>query len=77
MPWRCPACRTEIWQGPTDAVPDPTVDYRCQVCRLSLRFDWATRKMFIAPLQIDDRANLAEERRPVTLLPFPTKPPNE
>jgi len=77
MPWRCPACRIEIRHNPTDAMPDPTADYRCHVCRLDLRFDWATRKMFIPPLQTDPLVNLRERPRHLTLIQFPTKPRNE
>jgi hypothetical protein len=77
MPWRCPACRSEIWRSPIEATPDATVDYRCHVCRLDLRFDPATQKMFIAPFQTEQPINPPETRRQVTLIPFPTKPRNE
>jgi hypothetical protein len=50
MPWRCPACRTEIQHNPLDARPDPKSEYRCHVCRLDLRFDAPTDRMAVAPL---------------------------
>jgi len=50
MPWRCPGCRTEIQDHSTDQLPDPSDDYSCHACRLSLRFDPILRMMVVAPL---------------------------
>ena len=47
MPWRCPACRTQVQHSSTL----PRVDrvYRCPVCHLQMRFDPFQEKM--QPLQ--------------------------
>jgi len=50
MTWVCPACLTEIRHQSADRLPDPRDDYRCHVCRLDLRFDSASRKVVVAPL---------------------------
>jgi len=57
MPWRCPACSTPI--RPTLLAlgqdrPQPSVIYRCNVCRLELVLDEQTNKMTVAPLQPND-----------------------
>jgi len=49
MPWRCPVCHAEIQHHLPDQLPDPRQHYRCQTCRLDLRFEPALRKMVIAP----------------------------
>jgi rubredoxin len=53
MPWRCPACRTEIRHNPADARPRTNEAYRCHVCRLELVFDEETSKMVVAPFETD------------------------
>ena len=55
MPWRCPACRTEIQHNALDRLPDPKHDYRCHVCRIDLRFDTRTGHMIPAPLDSETR----------------------
>jgi len=50
MPWRCPACSTEITHRLGDDRPRPGVVYRCSVCRLELVVDEATNKLKVAPL---------------------------
>jgi rubredoxin len=47
MPWRCPACGTPIHH--TEALPNPAVTYRCQVCRIELRLDDETGKLAVVP----------------------------
>jgi hypothetical protein len=48
MPWKCPACLTQIrYDG--DA-PEPKRVYRCHVCRLELVLDEHTHQLTIAPL---------------------------
>jgi hypothetical protein len=49
MPWRCPVCHAEIQHHLPDQLPDPSQHYRCQTCRLGLRFEPALWKMVIAP----------------------------
>ena len=39
MPWRCPACRTEIRHHPVETRPRTNEAYRCHVCRLEFVFD--------------------------------------
>ena len=47
MPWKCPACQTQIrHDGPT---PQPKRLYRCHVCRLELVLDEQTNKLAVAP----------------------------
>jgi hypothetical protein len=65
MPWRCPACRTEIRHNPVDASPRPNETYRCHVCRLELVFDERSSKMVVAPFETDYQVELA--RRPRTI----------
>jgi hypothetical protein len=48
MPWKCPACQTQIrHDGET---PEPKRVYRCHVCRLELVLDEQTNKLDVAPL---------------------------
>jgi hypothetical protein len=53
MPWRCPACRSEIRHNSSDKLPNAAETYRCHVCRLELVFDETFEKMVIAPLETD------------------------
>jgi hypothetical protein len=47
MPWKCPACQTQIrHEGDR---PEPKRVYRCHVCRLELVFDKDSRKLAVAP----------------------------
>jgi hypothetical protein len=56
MSWCCPACRTEVLHIVTYRLPDPSKTYRCQACRLTLRFSWMLGKMKIASFQPDHYA---------------------
>lgn len=48
MPWKCPACLTQIrHDGDT---PEPKRIYRCHVCRLELVLDEKTKTLKVAPL---------------------------
>ena len=40
MPWRCPACKTEIYQKSLEPTPDPTQDYRGITRRTDPRVEW-------------------------------------
>jgi hypothetical protein len=54
MPWRCPACRSEIYHHPVDAsFPDPHDAYRCHVCRLDLRFNPVTQSMEVTTFDVE------------------------
>jgi len=50
MPWRCPACETQIRPTEPEATPRPGVVYRCHVCRLELVVDDQTQKLTVPPL---------------------------
>jgi hypothetical protein len=67
MPWRCPACRTEIRHNPVDARPRTDEAYRCHVCRLDLVFDEGSSKMVIAPFEADH--HVEPPPRPRTIPP--------
>jgi hypothetical protein len=45
MPWKCPACQTQIAHN-GDA-PEPRRVYRCHVCRLELTLDETTHKLTV------------------------------
>ena len=47
MPWKCPACQTEILHD-SDA-PQPGQIYRCHICRLELILDEALQQLTVAP----------------------------
>jgi hypothetical protein len=49
MPWRCPACETQIRHSATEAEPRLGVVYRCNVCRLELVMDDVTQKLAVPP----------------------------
>jgi len=52
MPWKCPACQTQIAHN-GDA-PEPKRVYRCHICRLELILDETTHKLTLAPLRTAD-----------------------
>jgi hypothetical protein len=49
MPWRCPACETNIRRSEAEAAPRSGVIYRCHVCRLELLFDADTQRLAVRP----------------------------
>jgi hypothetical protein len=52
MPWKCPACQTEIrHDGDT---PHVGRVYRCHVCRLELTLDADRNKLTLAPLPTEN-----------------------
>ncbi len=73
MPWRCPACRTEIRHDPGESRPSPTAAYRCHVCRLDLRFDAVSSRMEIAPLHSEHTIVNREERNRTLPTTMPTR----
>lgn len=48
MPWKCPACQSQIRQDSDQ--PKPGIVYRCNVCRLELTLNERTRRLDVAPL---------------------------
>jgi hypothetical protein len=48
MPWKCPACLTQIRHD--GLAPQPNQLYRCHVCRVELVLDETTGKLTVAPL---------------------------
>jgi hypothetical protein len=48
MPWKCPACETQIRHDAD--VPEMNRVYRCHVCRLELVGDQKRGKLVVAPL---------------------------
>ena len=55
MPWRCPACYTQIHHAPLEERPRLNQLYRCHICRLELVVDPTTEKLTAAPIRDDDR----------------------
>ncbi len=53
MPWKCPACETQIRRDAD--LPAPNQIYRCHICRLELVFDPRAKKLIVAP-SLSDRA---------------------
>jgi hypothetical protein len=51
MCWNCPACRSEVLHIVTHQLPNPAKTFRCQKCRLNLRFSWILRELTIASVQ--------------------------
>jgi DNA-directed RNA polymerase subunit RPC12/RpoP len=54
MPWKCPACSSQIVHALSPDLPRPGVVYRCSVCRLELTFDAKIQKLRPAPLPPDN-----------------------
>jgi hypothetical protein len=60
MPWKCPACQTQI-RLDGDA-PQPGQIYRCHVCRVELVLNEALQQLTVAPLP-GESTNAASSRR--------------
>ena len=77
MPWRCPACRSEITHNPLDRRPPKGEQFRCHVCRLTLELDPALDQLVIAPLEADHEV-APPQQAPAKRIPLPqerrTKP---
>ena len=58
MPWKCPACETQIRHD--GDVPQSNRIYRCHVCRLELTVDARTNTMAVPPLP--DSSNIPADR---------------
>jgi hypothetical protein len=48
MPWKCPACQTQIAHD--GDMPQPRRVYRCHVCRLELVLDETLHRLTVAPM---------------------------
>jgi transposase-like protein len=54
MPWRCPACDSEIQHHELEEKPRLHERYRCHICRLELTLDLRTNRLVVAPLTSAD-----------------------
>jgi len=63
MPWKCPACQTQIaHEGDT---PEPNRVYRGHVCRLELVLDDTTHRLTVTPVPVPVAHNRrATDRKP-------------
>jgi hypothetical protein len=61
MPWKCPACSTQIQHSDLEPKPLLHTRYRCHVCRLELIVDPQRQKLIVVPLAFDEN-----ERRILT-----------
>ena len=70
MPWRCPACQTQIRRSVLDGDTGPRSGehYRCHVCRLELVLNERTNALDVAPL---DPLDLKPPSRSIPLPPRP------
>jgi hypothetical protein len=50
MPWRCPACQTQIRHNEFEDTPRIGQVYRCHICRLELVLDANTKKLTVTPI---------------------------
>ena len=69
MPWHCPACQTIINYTRGEETPRYGERYRCNVCRLELQLDAVTKKLTLAPLDIEQGAE--SRTRPLSTLTEP------
>jgi hypothetical protein len=53
MPWKCPACETQIAHDGDQ--PEHRRIYRCHVCRLELVRDESTQKLTVRALEYNRR----------------------
>jgi hypothetical protein len=62
MPWKCPACQTQIAHN--GDMPEPKRVYRCHVCRLELILDETTHKLAVAPVRGEPHNRRATDPKP-------------
>ena len=62
MPWRCPACQTQIEHGPGGDLPRLGVIYRCHVCRLELVFDEGLGRLMAAPFPAEHNRRATDKQ---------------
>lgn len=56
MPWKCPACQTQIEHDSPTPVPHRV--YRCHVCRLELVLDDQRVNLTVPPLPTHNRREI-------------------
>lgn len=61
MPWKCPACQTQINHDAD--MPILGRVYRCHVCRLELVVDAHTNKLMVAPLPTEKNRRATDPQR--------------
>lgn len=67
MPWRCPACQTQIRRNALDTGPRSGEHYRCHVCRLELVLNERTNALDVAPIDPLDA------QPPARVIPLPPR----
>jgi hypothetical protein len=60
MPWKCPACQTEIRHD--GEMPQVARIYRCHVCHLELMLDADRNKLTLAPLSLEKHRRLPDSK---------------
>ncbi|HKB12558.1 MAG TPA: hypothetical protein VKD69_17975 [Vicinamibacterales bacterium] len=60
MPWKCPACQTQIRHGEIDDRPRGDRVYRCHICRLELVLDLAMNRLVVAPMPPDESREVGD-----------------
>lgn len=53
MPWRCPACQSQISHSELEERPLSGHTYRCHICRLDLALDDEAQRLGVAPFRDD------------------------
>jgi rubredoxin len=53
VPWRCPACGTQIHHGEAEAKPRSGARYRCHICRLELVLDPESNKLSVPTFDVE------------------------
>jgi hypothetical protein len=71
MPWKCPACQTQIAHDGDRPVPRRI--YRCHVCRLELVLDEVAGKLTVTPFPIEHNRR-ATDPKPSTPSHLATAP---
>jgi len=54
MPWKCPACYSQILHHEFEEQPSVGASYRCHICRLDLVLDPTGNRLTVAPMIRDD-----------------------
>jgi hypothetical protein len=60
MPWKCPACQTQIAHDGDR--PESKRVYRCHVCRLELMLDESTGRLTLAPMPLETKKRRKTDR---------------
>lgn len=71
MPWRCPACQTQIRHLADDDRPRRGQAYRCHVCRLELVLADDAESLVIAPFEADHQISKPDPVGQRTIPPIP------